>query len=372
MNILICSFDSSIKIGRQATKKVPSYFYEVQFDYPLTTIDNQLKALAEFFNNDEAKLLSSEASNDLIISDEAIGFGTFDLPHLSRFRVKDVFNTRFMVNYPNYKEYYLDSYEFNRNQEGSVFFYSITKKSNITKLKDFFKSKSVNIRNINYFANNYINSFENKSIYPIATLFVGSNYSELIISKGANVLSINSFDYGSNLLLDGDKYLFSSYGYNNDISKKYAGFIKENFATKEIVSDENIIKTDSSKGLSLSLPKEVRVLKNQVLANYNIKNNIRKYYAMLLDITQFYSTSPWFLPLGEIKLVCTDEFYESLIANTEDYKDIKFIRCENNVAKMVEANINNNHLFTSSLKGERRKIDWKKFFSFDIGKKKKQ
>lgn len=372
MNILICSFDSSIKIGRMATKKMPAYFYEEKFDFPLTNIENQLKALANFFNKQEAMVLSSETSNDLVITDEAIGFGTFDLPKLSRFRVKDVFNTTFKMNFPNYKDYYMDSYEFNRNENGSVFFYSLLKKDNINRLIEFFKSKSVSIRNIDYFANNYVSSFESKSIYPIATLLIGSNFSELIISKGGSVLSINSFDYGADQLMDGSQYFYSSYGYQNDISKKYAGFVKENFATKEIVTDENILKTDASKGLNATLPKEVRVLKNQVLYNYNIKNNIRKYYTMLLDITQFYSSSPWFLPLGEIKIVCSDEFYNVLSANVEGYQDIKFIRSEHDVTKLTEATINKNKLFSSSLKAERKKIDWKKFFTMDLGKKKKQ
>ena len=371
MNIMICSLDNSIRIGRMATKKTPSYFYEANFDYPLTTIDNQLRALADFFKNDEAKILASESSNDLVITDETIGFGTFDLPHLSRFRVKDVFNTRFKVNFPNYKEFFLDSYEFNRNQDGSVFFYSIAKKNHISKLKDFFKSQSVNIRNINYFANNYINNFESKTIFPIITLFVGADYSELIISKGTSVLSISSFEYGSKLLLDGSQYLVSAYGYQNEKSKKYAGFMKDNFATKEIVTDENILKADANKGLSVALPREVRVLKDQMLFNYNIKNNIRKFYTMLLDITQFYSTAPWFLPLGEIKIVCSDEFFNTLIVNTIDYSEIKFVRCENDIVKMLDSPITNNRLFSSSLKGERRKIDWAKFFSFELGKKKK-
>ena len=255
MNILICSLDSSIKIGRMATKKMPAYFFEAKYDYPLTNLDNQLKALVDFFKNSEAEVLSSEMSNDLMITDESIGFGTFDLPKLSRFRVKDVFNTTFKMCFPNYTDYYLDSYEFDRNEHGSVFFYSLMKKNSINRLIEFFKSKSVKIRNIDYFASNYVSSCENKSIYPIATLFMGPEYSELIISKGNSVLSINSFDYGANQLMDGSQYLYSSYGYNNDLSKKFAGFIKENFATKEIVTDENILKTDASKGLDPALPK---------------------------------------------------------------------------------------------------------------------
>lgn len=93
---------------------------------------------------------------------------------------------------------------------------------------------------------------------------------------------------------------------------------------------------------------------------------------MLLDITQFYSSAPWFLPLGEIKIVCSDEFYNVLSANVEEYQDIKFIRSEHDVTKLTEATINKNKLFSSSLKAERKKIDWKKFFTMDLGKKKKQ
>ena len=372
MNILICPLDNSIKIGRMATKKVPSYFYEQKYDFPLDSLDNQLTALADFFTREESKVLITESNNDLIIPDDVIGFGTFDLPKLSRFRIKDVFNTTFKMNYPNYKNYYMDSYEFDRNQNGSVYFYTFCKQNYLTKLLNFFKSQSVNIKNVNYFANSYTNSFESKSSFPVAALFVGDDYSELVISKGGNILSINSFEFGSSVLTNGDLYLHSAYGYENDVCKRYAGFIKENFATKEIVTDETILKTDPAKGLNIALPKEVRVLKNQPLANYNIKNNIKKFYAMLLDITQFYAGSPWFLPLGEIKVICSDEFYSALSLNLVDYDDIRFIHAENNVAKMMETPIINNRLFSSTLKGERRKIDWSKFFTLELGKKKKQ
>ena len=372
MNILIDSFDSTIKIGRGETKKLPSYFYEEKFDYPLNSLENQLKALGEFFKRDEAKILSTENSHDLVISDEIIGFGTFDLPHLSRFKIKDVFNTRFKINFPNYKDYYLDSYEFDRNQNGSVFFFSLAKKHNVNQLTSFFKAQSVNIKNIDYFANNYIKNFENKSTYPVATLFMGEQVSELIISKGPSVLSVNTFDFGSKVLLTGDVYLHSAYGFENDISKKYSGFIKENFATKEIVTDESIMKTDPTKGLDIPMPRETRILKDQTLVNYNIKNNIRKYYSMLLDIVEFYSGAPWFLPIGEIKLVCSDEFYDVIKQNTLENFNITFVRCEHNINKILDAPIAGNKLFSSNVKGERRKIDWAKFFSLEIGRSKKR
>ena len=372
MNLLISSLDNSIKLYRSPNKKVTELFHEQYFDFSLSSLSGQLKALSEFFKTEESHLLKNEQSLNLIIDDNQIGFGTFNLPRLSVFKVKDVFDTRFKVNFPNFADYYMNSYEMLKNQDGSVFFYTICKKKNVDEIKTFFKGQSLNIHNITFFSDYYVSYLDSKTSFPTATLIVGQKNSLLIISKNTTLLSVNTFDYGENILLSGQEYLHSSYFYGNIDAKKYGGFIKENFATKEPVTDEGINKTDPQKGMSLSSPKETRILKGQSLSNYYIKNNIKKYCAMVMDVAEYYSSSPWFLPIGEINIMCSDEFYEHL--QTIDNRDmnINFFRLNQDLRMVLTKEVTNNKLFKSVVKGERRKIDWAKFFTLEIGKKKKR
>lgn len=372
MNMLISSLDNSIKIYRAPSKKVEEYFYEQQYDFSLSSLAGQLNALSEFFKTEESHNLKNEQNIDLIIDDNEIGFGTFNLPHLPFFKVKDVFNTRFKMNFPNFGDYYMNYYEMLKNQDGSVFFYTLCKKKCVEEIKTFFKGQSLNIRNITFFSDYYVSYLNSKTAFPTATLIVGQKNSLLIISKNDTLLSVNTFDYGEEVLLSGKEYFHSPYFLSNVESKKYGTFIKENFATKELVTDEGINKSDPEKCMSLSLPKETRILKGNSLINYYIKNNIKKYCAMILDVTEYYSSSPWFLPIGEINIMCSDEFYGHLVNLEDNNFNINFIRLNHDLRNIIAKDVSNNKLFKSVVKGERRKIDWAKFFTLEIGKSKKK
>ena len=93
---------------------------------------------------------------------------------------------------------------------------------------------------------------------------------------------------------------------------------------------------------------------------------------MILDVTEYYSASPWFLPIGEINIICSDEFYEQISKNEGENTDIKFVRLNLDLKTIITKDISNNKLFRSVVKGERRKIDWAKFFTLEIGKSKKK
>ena len=99
MNIYFNIFDNSIVIGKPASKKEPGYFYKMDFPYSLDNLENKKKAIVELLNKDEGKVLSGNTSHTLIISDETVANGMFDLPKLSRFRIDDVFQTRFKLCY---------------------------------------------------------------------------------------------------------------------------------------------------------------------------------------------------------------------------------------------------------------------------------
>ena len=372
MNLLVSSLDNSIKIYKAPSKKTESFFDEAFFDFSLSSPAGQLNALSDFFNSEISKPVKDEQSIDLIIDDSAIGFGTFNLPRLSMFKVNDVINTRFKINFPNYKDYFMSHYELLKNENGSVYLYSICKRKLIDDYKDFFKGHNVSIHNITFFSDYYISFLNSKTDFPLATLIVGQNNSLLIISKNTVLLSVNTFDYGDKSLLSGEEYLHSPYFSNNVESKKYSCFVKEHFATKDVVTDDAVKKSDPNKALSTSLPKETRILKGNSLINYYIKNNIKKYCSMVLDVTSFYSSSPWFLPIGDINVICSDIFYEHLSEFEKSNENIKFNRLNYDMKTIMTKDVVNNKLFKSVVKGERRKIDWKKFFTMEIGKSKKK
>ena len=93
---------------------------------------------------------------------------------------------------------------------------------------------------------------------------------------------------------------------------------------------------------------------------------------MVLDVTSFYSSSPWFLPIGDINVICSDIFYEHLSEFEKSNENIKFNRLNYDMKTIMTKDVVNNKLFKSVVKGERRKIDWKKFFTMEIGKSKKK
>ena len=91
---------------------------------------------------------------------------------------------------------------------------------------------------------------------------------------------------------------------------------------------------------------------------------------MVVDNLEFFSNSPWLVPMGEVKVICSDEFYDYI--NKIEEASIRFNRVPIDQKALLGKGISNNILFKSSIKKERRKIDWKKFFTLEIGKSKKK
>ena len=371
MNIYFDIHDNSIMIGKAATKKDPAFFYQMNFDYSLSTSEGKEKAIQEFLLTDESKALVNEPSNLLIISDETVGFGLFSLPKISRFKINDVFETTFKMSFPNFQDYFIDHYEYDKKEEGSTFFYTLSKRKASNDIINIFSKSSISIKGVTYFAQSFAEKYGNLSGYPEATLFIGKESSELIITKGNKVISINIIDYGLNILLGEDSYLDSAYYFENEQAKKYAGFIKETLGTKEVVNDVNIIKTDADKGLRHSKPKELRILKDAPLVNYSRKSNARKLYALVCDIIETYSHDPWFLPIKEVKVKTIVEMFELMNAYAIEEDRVLLVNKEINLVDLIQSDVKASSLFKKSVKTERRKIDWAKFFTMEIGKKKK-
>ena len=370
MNIYIDVHNSLIAIGRLENKKEPSYYFQKEFSYCLDSLESKIRAIQEFLKCEETKILSSDLNNILIISDETIAFGLFDLPKLSRFKIGDVFETRFKSYYPNFNDYFVDYYEYEKNNSGSIYFYTLTKKHIIDEIINVFAKSSIQIKGFNYFADALVQFFENKNEYPEANLIIGKDSSELIISKGNKVISTNYIDYGLKQLIDSNEYFFSPYFYNNIQARKFAGFVKENISAKEIINDVNIYKNSPETGLKYSNPKELRILKESSLSNYTKKNNARKLYALIWDIIEKYSHEPFFLPIKEIKVKTNLEMFELLSLQSEDKDGLMFIYKDYDFTELVKGNTCTNNLYKKMIKKERKKFDWSKFLTMEIGRKK--
>ncbi len=371
MNILINPFLNTIDIYKAGTKKEPEYSFSYAFNCPIYKKEDVLNVIIEFSKEEEFKKLAEESSNVLIIPDFFIAYGLFELPMVSRFKIMDIFNTRFKMCYPNYTHLYYSAFQYEKKTDGLLYFYSISKKDFIDEIINLFTSNGVKVKSINYFGKVYNKFVVKDSTFPTATLIVGEYYSELIITRNERVISNTIFNYGSGLILTGKEYIQSGSNIHNDESLKYSVFIKENFATKNIISDENIMKTAANSDSFFPKPRETRIIKEPALSNYNKKNNIRKFYCSIADLVDFYGASPWFLPLHEIDVICDDEFYDEFINLTKDYRNLEFKRKDVDLSKCVNFPIEKDELFNKTMSGERRKIDWAKFLTFEIGKKKK-
>ncbi|MCR5348747.1 MAG: hypothetical protein K6E59_03985 [Bacilli bacterium] len=371
MNIVLDSYRGKILLRRSATKKVPAFVADIDVGFPIESFDSQTKAVMELFKREEANELKAEPRNSLVIPNFGIGFGTFELPALSRFKMKDVFSTKFKSSFPNFESYYVSEHEYDRNSNGSVYFYSFARKEGIEQVLAAFKNNGVSIGAVDYFASAYASGMNANNPFPLATLIVGENSSELIVSKGKTVLSVMGLGYGSALLLDGENYMNSGVNPNNDKARQFAGFAMDNFAKKVVFSDENITKTDPNRGLSFAKPKETRVLKDDVLATYNIKNNFRRFHSAILDTLAYFSEAPWFLPLNEVFLVANQEVEQKLNDVAEEASGVVFVGLPvKGLEPLAEMPVSQNKLFKSGIQKERRGFDWKKFLTLEIGKKK--
>ena len=208
-------------------------------------------------------------------------------------------------------------------------------------------------------------------MFPNATLIVGKEQSEIFISKADQVFAVSILPMGSDMLLEKEEYLSSPYNLNNDISLKFAACVKANFAANLSLTDDKVLSYDKNDGLSFSVPREVRAIKGASLENYNLKNNFRKFSAMIGDFIDNYSQAPWFMPIQEVKVYGLDEYFEHFEASIED-ASFKYIKANEvlDLARFVE--VENNDMFEQEFKEKRRKIDWAKFLTMEIGGKKKK
>ena len=371
MIIFIDLFSNCIIFNRNEAKNVKEYFYVQKFNYSLTTLDNKVKAINEINNEELSIELKKERVHDLIISDDILGLGTFDIPVLSRSRMNDVFNTHFRLCYSNPNAYFVNSFEYSREDKNAIYFYEFAKRSTYNSIINAFKNKGISFKNVNTFASLFANSDKKgPTNYPTATLIIGDYRSELIVSKGSTIFGINSINYGSKVFFEKDSYLNSAFNFNNDEALMFSGFLKENIVNREELNDENIFLVEKEKGLSYSEPKELRLLKDEHLAIYNYKNAFRKFYARLEDIIEIYAKTPWFFPLKDIYVIASKEVVEGLIEASHEDENINFIDKEISINDLIKKGINKNTLFSKGISKERRKIDWGKLLTMEIGKKK--
>ena len=371
MNIYFNLFENSVVLFEKSSGKDPDFAFEKSFDYPISKKENVGKVITELMNLKEVEALKTSKSNSLIIGDDVVGFGLFNLPHLSPFKVNDVITTRLKMNFPDYKKYYFSYSLFEKRRDDNSYFYSFANIDVVNNYLDLFEKNGVHISNIDYFANSFIKIVKGTS-FPVARLFIGKKRSELVVYKGELVVSVNEIEYGTEDLNNGELYINSAFNRNNEEALKYSAYIKANFATKEVVTDDAILKTNKEEALLFSKPRELRILKDNSLAVYSKKNNIRKFATMIFDLIEFYSSAPWFLPLKEIETYCRDDdLFESLSNFAKDF-DYAFIKGDINRFCVYKNEISFNKLFKSKFKTERKKIDWGKLLTMEIGGKKKK
>ncbi len=370
MNILLDAFTNRIWLYKPGNKKQPEYrsFFEPKSD--LNSPVSCMHALSEFLTEDTVNLLKNDALNHLVLPDFPVAFGTFSLPILSRFKIRDVFETRFKLCYPNFQDYFLTFEEYHRGEEDSLFFYTVGKKDDIDALVSVFKKNGIRISGIDYFAHYVTSNLENKAVYPSCYLFVGPSSSEVVLCKGNKVLSISTCEYGEKEILNVDQYLESAYFYDNERSLKYASFVHDNFMTRNPLTDKSIDSADTA-SLERQKPRPLRMLKGPALEAYLLKNNIRKFCSYLNDVADYFAQDPWFIPISNIKIVSTDNFYSVLSDISKEYRSLEYEKASASVEELVTYPVHENALFKKTLKKERRTIDWGKFFSMSIGPKKK-
>lgn len=377
MIIFIDTFNNSIKTFRAETKKETPFFYEQEFDFDLSLLDNKLKAVSLFTGSEGGAELKKSHGNQLILSDDVLALGVFPLKYVGRQKYQDVFRTQLGIHYPKTDvNYYYDGYEYDRDDKFVYYNYEIAKRETINQIASIFKNSGISIGDRNVFATNFTITDKNVAPYPIPVLIVGKYNSEFIICKGSKVLSINIFGYGSELMLNGDINMDSSYNLNNERALKFATLIKNHIVNDEEVNETNINNSDPSKSLTYPEARELRLLrvpgKEDKLQAYNIHNNFRKFYARLTEITEYYSKSPWFFPLREISVIASSEVMSYLLDVVREDDAIRFVALCKSVNEVAERGITNNPMYQKGVKKERRQFDWKAILNTEIGGKKKK
>lgn len=363
-------FNNMIKISRKETKKLPAYYFEQYFDFSLLSLENRLKATTMFLSLDETKEMKKDKVNQIVFSDDILGFGIFELPNLKKQNLRDVFDTQFRLYYSNNDNYYYDGYEVSRDDKNVLFQYEFAKREFLNRIILLFRNSDITISDKNVFASTFTIVDKDIAPYPEAYLIVGAYASEIIIVKGDKIVSINIIPYGSIALLDDKQYIHSAYNMNNEKSLKFAGFIKNHIANQLEVTDFNIDHSDPSEGMNIIEPKELRLLKDSTLSNYTIRNNFRKFYVRLLEILEIYHKEPWFFPLKDINVIADIDVIGYLIDVSAEYNGARFVALGKTVNDYMQNGIRNNPMYSKGIKKERKKFDWKAFLNTDLGGKK--
>ena len=371
MNLYIDSVHDTIFVTRSAGKKGDHFRYWKTYEYSLMNQSNIEKALNDFLDNELILKFKMDKINSLIFGDDLVSFNMEEIPIVSKSKLDDIFETRFKMYFPNYKSLYLGYSVLERNNDKAYYFFEIAKREKVSNVLDILKAKEINISNINYFSNVYASVFLNQIAFPTATLVIGKNKSEIFIVKNNRTIAVDIFEIGYRKLLEKEEYLPSSYNLNNDESRKFSACVKANFAANLALTDEMILSHETEEGLEFSIPREVRAIKGQSLETYNLKNNFRKFTSMIADFVEAYSQAPWFMPVPEINVFTDDEVFSYLEASAEE-TTFKYVKANKNLEALVAYEVNNNSLFNQQYKENRRKIDWAKFFSMEIGGKKKK
>lgn len=370
MNIVLNAFTNQISLYKAGNKKTGPYTAVFEAQFSLNSADSCMHAVSSFLAENSLDELKKERFNTLIIPDYPVGFGTFSLPRLSIFKIYDVFATRFKSCYPDFGNYYLKHKTYHKGEDDILRFYTFARKPDVVKLVDLFKKNGIHITGIDYFAHYVISGEHNKNNYPMCYLFVGKGVSEFVLSKGKEILSISTLSDGEDGILNKQTYIDSPYFLNNARAVKYAAFMRESIMTKKELNDSTVDSTDPSAILPPK-PRALRMLKGQSLEAYLLKNSVRKYCSFINDLTNYFSQDPWFIPISEIRVFSTDEFFNDFSALSKESMPFSLIKANTPIDKVSSIPGRINFLFRHSLKKERRTIDWKKFLSMDIGRKKK-
>ena len=345
--------------------------FKQKYDYSLSNFENKLNAihgLAEIVN---ANGLNKDKSNVLILPDDLIGFGKFDIPNISKKNEKDIFHTNFRLAFPNYKEYYVSSKELSRSDNTVSYLYAFTKIEYINKINEAFKSIGINITTEDTLNEILPGLRGSRSEFPQIYLMIGKYNSELFIVKGDSILSSNFFGFGDEALNSSSKYLYSAYNASNKEALSFSGFVRNNISSNKGADEEDILATNPEDGLKINEPKQMRLLKDDSLKQFYIKNNYKKFYSRIIDILNHYNVAPWFIPTNSINVVSGEQTYNKLL---EVAKEDNLLSLEHNNplnTVLLNPKISNNPLFSNVVKEERRKIDWKALLTKEIGKKKK-
>ena len=364
---------NSITLTR-TTKKGNDFVRVFDFDYSLLPLDNKIRAIHEMLADEIVKELSVDKANTLLISDDLVFSDIMEFPPLSKGKVEDIFNTRFKLLFTQAGDLYMSFNEIDRNKSKSVIQYTISNVNKIKKITDAFFERGIVINATEYFSHHFISQFAKVTDEPTGYLFIGPHNSELVVyNKDVEVFS-QAIKFGEKELLDPTNYLESGYNVKNNEAKKYASYIKKNFASSVQATDEEIFKTEIEDEYIASLPREIRVLKDQALENYVIKHNFRLLHGLILDCVDSCSKAPWFIPVNSIYVVSSDKVFETLQETSDEAKKDIYLKAEFSLNDVLSKPAMANPLFSNGnivTEKQRRKIEWSKILTMEIGKKKK-